>query len=72
MYSAMERLPGPCFQFGFDAWPDKPALVERGLAFQTLGVWQRWDGCWYLRIATHGYGRYEAASRPPRSSGLQR
>ncbi len=30
-------------------WP------TRGPAFPLVGVWQRWDACWYTKIATYGY-----------------
>jgi hypothetical protein len=36
-------------------WPTMPALYNEGLGAPLLGVWQRWDACWYLRIATFGY-----------------
>lgn len=28
--------------------------------FRLLGVWQRWDSCWYERVAGHGYAQGEA------------
>lgn len=32
-----------------------PTLHQTGLDFRSLGVWQRWDTCWYERIAVSGY-----------------
>ena len=32
-----------------------PVLYSEGIEGRLLGVWQRWDACWYLRIATFGY-----------------
>lgn len=48
--SVQFSLRGPCA----GAEP-APTLHASGLDFQLLGVWQRWDGCWYEKIATHGY-----------------
>ncbi len=47
--SALGRLPAPC------AFPGGPATHTGGLDFRLLGVWQRWDACWYQRVATLGY-----------------
>ena len=32
-----------------------PHLHGEGWAFRLLGVWQRWDVCWYEKIAANGY-----------------
>jgi hypothetical protein len=53
--SAFFHAPGPCFHNGVLDWPTMPALDRDGLGGALLGVWERWDGCWYLRIATFGY-----------------
>lgn len=42
-------LPGPC------GWEGSPVLHTTGLDFRLVGVWQRWDACWYLKVATLGY-----------------
>lgn len=50
------RLPPPCdFERTAGLWAALPPLHERGAAFRWLGVWQRWDACWYAHIATSGY-----------------
>jgi hypothetical protein len=49
-------LPGPChFELARDGWLTIPPLADEGPAFPILGVWQRWDACWYGKIATFGY-----------------
>jgi len=49
-------LPGPChFELARDGWLTIPPLADEGPAFPILGVWQRWDACWYSKIATFGY-----------------
>jgi hypothetical protein len=40
----------PCFM-GQPA----PVMHTTGLAFELLGVWQRWDACWFESIAANGY-----------------
>lgn len=32
-----------------------PLQYTDGLAFKLVGVWERWDACWYAHIATNGY-----------------
>ncbi|MBU6423064.1 MAG: hypothetical protein KGJ98_01710 [Chloroflexota bacterium] len=32
-----------------------PLQYKEGLAFKLVGVWERWDACWYAHIATTGY-----------------
>jgi hypothetical protein len=49
-------LPGPChFELARNSWTTFPPLDDRGIAFPLVGVWQRWDACWYSKIAIHGY-----------------
>jgi len=49
-------LPGPChFELARDGWTLFPPLDNQGAAFPLVGVWQRWDACWYTNIATNGY-----------------
>ncbi len=49
-------LPGPChFELARDGWTTFPPLDNQGVAFPLVGVWQRWDACWYSKIAVHGY-----------------
>lgn len=49
-------LPGPChFELALNGWQTVPPLADQGGAFPTVGVWQRWDACWYTKIATFGY-----------------
>jgi hypothetical protein len=51
-----EQMPGPChFELALDGWTTFPPLDARGWAFSLVGVWQRWDACWYTKIAAHGY-----------------
>ncbi|HEV8516431.1 MAG TPA: mannosyltransferase family protein [Candidatus Limnocylindrales bacterium] len=48
--------PGPChFELAFNGWRTLPALDDGPVSFPFLGVWQRWDACWYEKIATYGY-----------------
>lgn len=49
-------LPGPChFELALDGWKTFPPLDNKGIAFPLIGVWQRWDACWYSKIAVYGY-----------------
>lgn len=49
-------LPGPChFELARNGWLTIPPLADDGAAFPLVGVWQRWDACWYGKIATFGY-----------------
>jgi len=53
-------LPGPChFELARNGWQTIPPLADQGAAFPLVGVWQRWDACWYTKIATYGYERGE-------------
>ncbi len=48
--------PGPChFEVARNGWQTIPPLADQGPAFPLVGVWQRWDACWYTKIATFGY-----------------
>jgi hypothetical protein len=48
--------PGPChFELARNGWQTLPPLADQGPAFPMVGVWQRWDACWYTKIATYGY-----------------
>ncbi len=40
--SYLSRLPAPCA-----GGERAPVLRATGRAFRLLGVWQRWDACWY-------------------------
>ena len=49
-------LAGPChFEVARNGWATIPPLANQGAAFPLVGVWQRWDACWYTKIATYGY-----------------
>lgn len=49
-------VPGPChFELARNGWRTIPPLEADGLDFLLAGVWQRWDACWYAKIATYGY-----------------
>lgn len=56
------QVPSPCFHHGVVDWESMPVLYGEGLEGRTLGVWQRWDACWYLRIAEFGYEPGEPAT----------
>jgi mannosyltransferase PIG-V len=50
------HTPGPCnFELAFNGWHTIPPLADQGPEFPLVGVWQRWDACWYSKIATFGY-----------------
>ena len=50
------NLPGPChFEIARNGWQTIPPLADQGPAFPLVGVWQRWDACWYTKIAAFGY-----------------
>lgn len=57
LYVASERaIPHPChFEEARNAWAAMPLQYGDGLAFKLIGIWERWDACWYARIATYGY-----------------
>ncbi len=49
-------LPGPChFEIARNNWADIPPLADGPVAFPLVGIWERWDACWYAKIATFGY-----------------
>jgi hypothetical protein len=49
-------LPGPChFELARNGWQSIPPLADQGAAFPLVGAWQRWDACWYSKIAAFGY-----------------
>ncbi len=53
---ATATLPGPChFELARDGWTTIPPLADQGAAFPLVGVFQRWDACWYSKVATFGY-----------------
>jgi hypothetical protein len=56
-YVASERgIPQPChFEEARNGWPAMPLQYRDDLAFKLIGVWERWDACWYARIASYGY-----------------
>ncbi len=50
------QLPPPChFEQAQSHWRTFPPFAEGRLEFPFVGVWQRWDACWYTKIATYGY-----------------
>ncbi|MGH2466304.1 MAG: hypothetical protein ACRDGL_01005 [Candidatus Limnocylindrales bacterium] len=56
LWAGTETLPGPChFELALDGWTTFPPLDDKGWAFSLVGLWQRWDACWYTKIAAHGY-----------------
>ncbi|HYI66512.1 MAG TPA: hypothetical protein VEW95_06285 [Candidatus Limnocylindrales bacterium] len=47
---------GPChFEEALVGWRTMPELLRDGPAFPLAGIWERWDACWYMKIATYGY-----------------
>ncbi len=49
-------IPPPChFELALDHWKTNPPLANSGIEFPLVGVWQRWDACWYSKVATFGY-----------------
>ena len=49
-------LPGPChFEIARDGWAQLPPLANGPLEFPLVGIWQRWDACWYSKVAVFGY-----------------
>jgi hypothetical protein len=49
-------LPGPChFEIARNGWAQIPPLADGVIEFPLVGIWQRWDACWYGKIATFGY-----------------
>jgi hypothetical protein len=53
---AMSGVWGPChFEEALVGWHTMPELLRDGPAFPLAGIWERWDACWYMKIATYGY-----------------
>jgi hypothetical protein len=49
-------IPQPChFEVARDGWLTVPPLASSWPEFPFVGLWQRWDACWYSKIATFGY-----------------
>lgn len=56
VFVAMQGPPSPChYEVAFNGWRTIPELVADGPAFPLVGIWERWDACWYMKIATYGY-----------------
>ena len=55
-FMATQDVPSPChFEEALAGWQTMPELLRDGPAFSLAGVWERWDACWYAKIATFGY-----------------
>lgn len=55
-FMATQGVPSPChFEEALAGWQTMPELLRDGPAFALAGVWERWDACWYMKIATYGY-----------------
>ena len=55
-FMATQDVPSPChFEEALAGWQTLPELLRDGPAFSLAGVWERWDACWYMKIATYGY-----------------
>lgn len=55
-FMATQGVPSPChFEEALVGWRTMPELLRDGPAFALAGVWERWDACWYMKIATYGY-----------------
>lgn len=55
-FLATRNLPSPChFEEALNGWQTLPELLRDGPAFSLAGIWERWDACWYIKIATYGY-----------------
>ena len=53
---------GPChFEEALVGWQTMPEQLRDGPAFPLAGIWERWDACWYMKIATYGYEPGERA-----------
>lgn len=54
---------GPCHQeLAFAQWSNFPRIEDGPWSFPFLGIWERWDGCWYIKIASFGYEPGESAT----------
>ena len=59
---AMSGVWGPChFEEALVGWQTMPEQLRGGPAFPLAGIWERWDACWYMKIATYGYEPGERA-----------
>ena len=59
---AMTGVWGPChFEEALVGWQTMPEQLRAGPAFPLAGIWERWDACWYMKIATYGYEPGERA-----------
>jgi hypothetical protein len=60
-YVASEHtVPQPChFEEARAGWASMPYQWKEGLGLKLVGVWERWDACWYVKLATYGYRRGE-------------
>lgn len=59
---AMSGVWGPChFEEALVGWQTMPEQLRDGAAFPLAGIWERWDACWYMKIATYGYEPGERA-----------
>jgi hypothetical protein len=55
-FMATRGVPSPChFEEALAGWQTMPELLRDGPAFALAGAWERWDACWYMKIATYGY-----------------
>ena len=55
-FMATTDVPSPChFEEALAGWRTMPELLRDGPAFPLAGIWERWDACWYMKIATYGY-----------------
>jgi Mannosyltransferase (PIG-V) len=49
-------VPTSChFELALDNWTTIPPVDSSPSEFPWVGVWQRWDACWYSKVATFGY-----------------
>ncbi len=54
--SAEQPMWAPChFEEARNGWTVMPPWYRDGTAFRTFGIWERWDACWYVKIAAFGY-----------------
>lgn len=74
LYVASERsIPQPChFEEALNGWSAMPLQYKDGLAFKLVGVWERWDACWYAKTATYGYQADGSTAFFPLLSMLER
>lgn len=54
--SAEQPMWAPChFEEARNAWSVMPPWHRTGVPFELYGIWERWDACWYVKIAAFGY-----------------